>query len=56
VYSNDWQPKLAVGVIEDVIVENEAIIAAEEAQPVGNPIVGVLTLVNNILGSLGGIL
>ncbi|MDT5018251.1 MAG: hypothetical protein QOD39_4411, partial [Mycobacterium sp.] len=56
VYHNDWTPKLAVGVIEDVIVENEAINAAEEAQPVGNLIAGVLTLVNNVLGSLGGIL
>jgi YVTN family beta-propeller protein/VCBS repeat-containing protein len=30
VYHNDWTPKPAVGVIEDVIDENEAIIAAEE--------------------------
>jgi hypothetical protein len=32
VYHNDWTPKPAVEVIEDVIEENEAIIAAEEAQ------------------------
>jgi hypothetical protein len=56
VYHTDWTPKLAVAVIEEVIAQNEAIIAAEQTQPVGNPIAGVLTLVNNLLRSVGGIL
>ena len=32
VYHNDWTPKPAIEVIEEVIEENGAIIAAEEAQ------------------------